>query len=169
MNKIKFLPLINTVLIIGLALVYIFNSVDKKETIVYVDNVKLFNEFNMTKEIRAVEEKKMAAKKKTIDSLFNKYQTIEDKESQASKKLEVQISYINKELQDIQNNYANDLTQKVWSRLNAYLKNYGEDKELTFIMGSNGNGNVMFSKTSNDATEAIIFYVNQKYEGYNLQ
>jgi len=169
MNKLKLLPLINTALIIGLGLFYIFNTSNKKESIVLVDNVKLFNEFNMTKEIRTIEEKKIAKKKQTLDSLFNIYRSIENKDSEQFKSIETQMSINNRMLQDIQNNYSNNLSQKVWIRINSYLKEYSEKNKLKLILGNNGSGNVLCSDEILNITDKALEYVNLKYEGHTIE
>ncbi len=149
-------------LFVGVAIYYV-NSDHNPKTL-YVNNSKLFSEFNMTKDIKSIEEKKIKAKGKYLDSIYNAYQISADKESETSKKLQNKIALLNKEFQDLQNNYTNNLTQKVWLRLNTYIDDYCKLHEIKIVFGTNGNGNIMFADETYEITNQILKYCNEKYE-----
>lgn len=170
MTKFNRLTLINSVIMLLVIIALLFNYLNqnKEEPIVYIDNVKLFNGFNMAKDIKAVEEAKINALAKELDSLYLKLQSItKKKEDNLAKSLQQQIAYKSKNLQELQDNYANKLSQNVWNRLNTYIKAYAEIKKLKIILGTSGNGNVMYAQESIDITAKILEFSNKKYEGNN--
>jgi outer membrane protein len=165
MNKSKFLPVLNSVLIIGLALFCAYMVFNKKEAIVYADSVKLFNGFEMTNEMRAIGENKMKEKRTAIDSLIANYQSLEDKESDASKSLQNRIVLLNKELQQFQQSYFNSVNDQISDRLDAYMKEFGKAKGLKIILGSN----VLYAEDSIEITDEALQYINQRYNGLQLK
>ncbi|WP_298892446.1 OmpH family outer membrane protein [uncultured Psychroserpens sp.] len=165
MNKYKILPFLNTALIIGLAIFCATMLLDKKAPIAYVNNVKLFNEFQMTKEMRAIGERQMQEKSKTLDDLVSNYQSIEDKTSETAKNIQNKIITLNKELQEFQQGYFNSVNEKITDRLDAYLKEFGKAKDLKLILGSN----ILYAKDAIDITDEALLYVNERYSGLQLK
>lgn len=163
MNKLKFLPLINTVLIIGLILFNINNIFNKNEGIVYVNNLELFNNFDMTKEMKAQGEIRMQEKRKVLDSLMINYNTIQDKESILSKNLQNKLSILNKDLQEFQSSYFNSLNDRVSERLEGYLNEFGKAKKIKIILGSN----ILYAEDTIEITDEVLQYVNHRYNGFN--
>lgn len=162
------LTIINSMLILLLIITTVlFNYISNntKEDITYIDNVKLFNGFNMTKDIKAIEESKINLQAKELDSLYLKLQTIKDKEDNSIKSLQQQIAYKSKDLQELQDNYTKKLSKNVWNRLNVYIEDYAKTKNLKIILGTSGNGNVMYAQESIDITAQILEFSNKKYEG----
>lgn len=168
MNKLRLITIINSILILGLivsALVYYFDkNENKKEELVFVDNTKLFNEFNMTKEIKLREEATMKVLKYKIDSLYVIYKGLNKKSKQA-KSLEIELNSKSEVLKNVQDNYTNNLTQNVWTRLNEYMSQYGKNNNLTILFGTTGNGNIMYAKEGANITNSVLSFCNKKYEG----
>jgi Skp family chaperone for outer membrane proteins len=165
MNRFKFLPLVNTFLIVIFFVFYIISFLNKETDLVFVDQTKLFNEFHMTKEEKANEERKMISVKENLDSIFNKYQNVLDKESQQALVLRSQIEVNNKLLQDIQGNYISVITPKILTRLNTYIQEYANVNSLEFVLSSDTSKKVIYVNSSLDYTNAILEYVNSRYEG----
>lgn len=170
MNKFNTLSIINSILLLITLTIGVFFYIDSRKEqsngIGYVDNAILFNEFNMTKDIKAIEEKKMISIKKSLDSLFLQYQNIENKNNEKARILEKQLSSKSETLKNIQSNYTTNLSQKVWSRLNEYVGEYAKNKKIEIIFGTNGNGNIMFAKEYKNLTDSVLRFSNKKYEGY---
>jgi outer membrane protein len=164
MNKSKFLPAINSVLIIGLALFCAYMVFNKKESIVYVDSAKLFNEFDMTKEMRTIGENKMKEKRIVLDRMVANYQSLEAKESDASKSLQNRIVVLNKELQQFQQSYFNSINDKISDRLDAYMKEFGKAKGSKIILGSN----ILYAEDAIEITDEALQYINKRYNGLQL-
>ena len=168
MNKCKLHSSTNsaillTVLVIG---TYYYTNQNKQE-VVYIDSVKLFSGFNMTKDIKKIEEAKINKQGKELDSLYAIFQVVTDKETPPFKNLQQQIANKSKAFQELQDNYKYTLSNKVWSRLNAYVKEYAQNNSLKIVLGANGYGNVLFGDESLDITDQILEFSNKKYEGDN--
>ena len=169
MTKFNRLPLVNTILIGLIIIVTLINFLQFKnqKEMVYIDNIQLFNGFNMTKDIKAIEEAKMNAQGKELDSLYTVLQSIKDQENTSFKSLQQQIAYKSKAFQELQDNYTHNLSKNVWNRLNTYIKTYAQEHQLKIILGTSGHGNVMFAEESIDITNQILEFSNKKYEGDN--
>ncbi|TGV01066.1 OmpH family outer membrane protein [Flavivirga rizhaonensis] len=169
MTNLNRLTLSNTILIVIIIIVILINYLqfNNQKDIVYIDNIKLFNGFNMTKDIKVVEEAKIRKKGKELDSLYAIFQTIKDKENNNFKSLQQQIAYKSKAFQELQDNYSHNLSENIWNRLNNYIKEYAQTNNLKIILGTSGNGNVMFAQESIDLTDQILEFSNRKYEGNN--
>lgn len=168
MNKFNLHAILNSIIILILLIFgafYYFN--ETKEDLVYIDNIKLFNSFNMTKDIKTIEETKIYTKGKELDSLYAIFQTIKDKQDNSSKILQKQIAYKSKAFRELQDNYSHNLSNTVWNRLNGYIKAYAQIHHLKIILGTSGNGNVLYAEEAIDVTAQIIEFSNQKYEGNN--
>lgn len=163
------LTILNSVLIVSLIIMVLLNYFQDKEhqEIVYIDNVVLFNGFNMTKDIKKVEEAKINQQAKELDSIYVKLESISDVNDPLSKTLQQQIANKSKSLQELQDNYTQNLSQGIWNRINGYIKEYGETHDIKIILGTNGAGNVMFAKESIDITKDVLEFSNRKYEGNN--
>ncbi|WP_160289473.1 OmpH family outer membrane protein [Psychroserpens mesophilus] len=123
----------------------------------------------MTKEIMSIEENKMTLRKKALDSLLGLYNIVNDKTSIQAIDLQSKISIKNENLKTLQSEFSNTIPNKIWSRLNAYIKDYGKQKEVKIIFGISGNGNIMYADETNlDVTEELLKYINDRYEGKSL-
>ncbi len=168
MSNLNIHATINSIILLIIMVFGLFLYISKNQKdIVYIDNVKLFNGFNMTKDIKQIEEAKINRQGKELDSLYAIYKTVTDKEAPAFKNLQQQIAYKSKAFQKLQDNYTHNLSSNVWNRLNDYIKEYAQANNLKIILGANGNGNLMFGEASIDITSQIIEFSNKKYEGNN--
>lgn len=60
---------------------------------------------------------------------------------------------------------SKDFTQKIWKQLNSYVEEFGKENDYLMIVGTQGDGNVMYVKESANITNELIEYVNKKYNG----
>lgn len=170
--------IINSILIICLFTYFIkenSNLKKHKTRIAYVDNLKIFNDFNMTKELTKQNEEKYKPQIKTYDSLVNaikfletdlqKLKTIPNKRKTEYAKLQKTVVEKDKELKQIQAYVQSEISNKTWKRINEYIKSYGEKFNLDIILGAQGQGNIMYGKDNVNITEEFLKYANRKYEG----
>ncbi len=169
MNNTHRLTLLNSILIVIIIIMVFLNYFQDKEyqELVYIDNMVLFNGFNMTKDIQKVEEAKINKQAKELDSLYMKLESLSGVNDAWSKNLQQQIANKSKSLQELQDHYTRNLSQTIWNRMNGYIKEYGDTHNLTVILGTTGAGNVMFAKESIDITQDVLEFSNRKYEGNN--
>jgi outer membrane protein len=55
-------------------------------------------------------------------------------------------------------------TADIWKRINAYLVDFGKAKGYNFILGANGNGNLMYANDGVNVTKEAVEYINMKFE-----
>jgi outer membrane protein len=175
--KLKYTwSIINSLLIICLLIGYSFSFLNEKNSVVFIDNIKAFKEFNMTRDLGKLNEERFTPELRNYDSLVNKMSIIEKGLKVKDKKLSSdenekyvdirrKLSIKEKELENIRVYVKNDINKKVWTRLNAYIKEFGEDKKVELIIGAQGSGNIMYGDSKIDYTEEFIKYANFKYEG----
>jgi len=54
---------------------------------------------------------------------------------------------------------------QIWKQINQYVKDYGKGKEYELIIGSAGNGSVMYSLDKLNITKEVLEYINSSYRG----
>lgn len=167
-KKVRIITIINLIILLILVVFLFYPLLNKKDDskIVYIDNIKLFNDFNMTKDLNKVNLVPISKQKKKMDSLYNLYQFFEEKDKkQEIQELEKKLRKEDQALKEMNAFYTKDVGNKVWGRLNDYLKKYGESKRYTIVIGTQGNGNVMYADSNIDITNDFIQYSNNLYEG----
>ncbi len=137
-----------------------FNS----EKIVYVDNQKLFDNFQMTKDLKKIGEVEFNSKKKEIDSLYLRVQgNLSESEKESLMKLLIskreEFDYFNQ-------TYASSEAMKIWNRIDSYVLKFSEEKEYKIIIGANSKRDVLYVDKKIDITQELTEYINKKYEGF---
>ncbi len=159
------LVICNVLLLITVFVLFSFFN-RSESNIVYVDNVTLFNGFNMSKDLGKINNEKITKQKKKLDSLYTIYSIFkEQKNTEKATALENQLRSEDQELRKINEYFSNEMSQQVWNRLNQYIKEYGEANQYKIILGTQGNGNIMFAQDGVDITTTVLEYANSKYEG----
>lgn len=164
--KIKPSPLsvINTIALISLALFFLYSYYGKANPgVVYVDNVKVFSSFNMSKDLDRTHQKNLQKQKKTVDSIIAILQSAD--QNNPNEEMQRRFVFENNKLKEMGEYFTNNVSQQVWSRINSYMQEYGVQNNYTIIMGTQGNGNIMYAQKELDITDSFIEFANQKYEG----
>ncbi len=130
--------------------------------VVYVDNVKLFDGFYMTKEMKKIGESQFNFQKSKIDSLYTKIQKSNPAEQQVLMKEYVALKG---NLEQFNRQFAYEETQKIWERLNSYINEFSAEKKYKLIIGSEKKGDVLYADEEVNITNELVNYVNSKYEG----
>lgn len=162
--------------VIGLAL-YVFTIPQK---MVYVNTSKLVNDYKGMQVARAVYQKKAIIWKANIDTLSNEVQhqimnyekespRLSAKERQLTQEL---IKAKQRQLQEYQqamNTQAQQedvkMTGEVVQQINAYLKEYGENKGYKIVMAATEYGNIAYADEGLDITEDVLVGLNKAYTG----
>ncbi|WP_435261216.1 OmpH family outer membrane protein [Tenacibaculum sp. nBUS_03] len=165
---------INSALIISLVIIYFLAN--NNEKVVYIDNVKLYNEFHMTKELGGINEKKykpilikfdsLVNRLKSMEVRLNKQQKITKNEEEEYMKLKRMVVSGDTEVQKLRSQVKMEINKKVWERLNGYVREFGEEYQYDIILGAQGQGNIMYSGEQFNVTDEFIEYANLKYEGH---
>lgn len=162
-NSTKTLFILN-LLLISVIIIFIFLTYNSQPKVVYVDNVKIFNDFNMTKELKLSGEKEFNSRKTYLDSLSSKLQSSEI--SPQEKKILMQ-EFIQKkeELEQFNQIFAFEQSTKIWTRIKSYTSEFSKENKYKLIIGSENKGNVLFADEDIDVTNGLLTYINKKYEG----
>ncbi|MBF4485860.1 OmpH family outer membrane protein [Flavobacterium sp. CSZ] len=156
--------LVCNVLLIAIVIFYLTYTYTQKNKTVYVDNVKLFNDFSMTKELKNSGEKEFNLKKSKVDSLYSKLQY--PGLSISEKKITMQqfVQY-KEELEQFNQFFAAEQSTKIWARIKSYSAQFSKDRNYQLIIGSDNKQTILFADEEIDVTNDLITYLNKKYEG----
>lgn len=138
------------------------NTPTKK--IVFVKNSQLFNEFLMTKELQKTAEKEYHVQKSKVDSISLQLQG-ENLPVAQREQLAQQLISIRENFEMAQQNFAQEHTLKIQSRLNGYVQEFSKERNYLMVLGTENNNAVLFGDEAKDVTKEVINYVNRKYEG----
>lgn len=169
MKFLKLLPIVNVLLILGVLSYLIsseINSSDKPDYI-YIDNIELFNGFNMSIDLSKIHKKKIKTQAEKIDSLYTIFKSQIDakKDNSILKVSQQKLQKEDEELTKMKQNFSSEISKQVWNRLNAYIQEYGELKKNKIIFGTQGSGNIMYAEDAVNVTSEVLKYANSKYEG----
>lgn len=164
MNRYKTLFFVSIAVIAGL-LIWLFFGKDKdvtstKSTVV-IDSFKVFEGFQLKKDYDAKIEKEFAAEKAALDSVGYKFNTLKDplEIDVLKKQFVLKKRQFDEKFQAVSQKYTNE----VYERLNSYIKEFGKKNNYGVIIGSNGQGNVMYRDDAMDVTEKLVVFINEKY------
>ncbi|MFK5982274.1 MAG: OmpH family outer membrane protein [Flavobacteriaceae bacterium] len=130
---------------------------------VYVDNVAVFSGFNLAKDLNSIHQKELKLQKNKVDSIITILQA--DPESNPTEQQQRQFVFENNKLKEMGEYLQNEVSQQVWNRINDYIQLYGDQNNFKIILGTQGNGNIMYGDKEVDITNAFIEFANNKYEG----
>lgn len=164
MNRYKILFFASIVIIAGLVVWFFVGKnqdVTSNKATVIIDSFKVFEEFQLKKDYDAKIEKEFAAEKAELDSMGYKFNTLKNPlEIDALKKQFVlKKRQFDEKFQAVSQKYTNE----VYERLNTYIKEFGKKNNFGVIIGSNGQGNVMYRDDAMDVSEKLITFINDKY------
>lgn len=153
-------------LLISLTLgIYIVIGAFNNQQIVFVDSKKVFDEFNLKKELenqlKNIENKRL----NFLDSLKSEIQILSLEKNKNEERL--------KNLNELYNIKANEfeyettnLTQiyndKIWNKINALLDDFAREKKYSFIIEKSPNRGVFYGNDKADITNEFTTYINAK-------
>jgi outer membrane protein len=158
------------------SVVFILSSCSSGVDAVYIDIQKVFEGFELKKEL-SVEFKAIEAKRQGhIDSLSMDLKNLYLKIEQTSKRNRADLILVyqkkEKSYYDLSEDFKqknrvlmNDYDIQILQKINEYVKVFGEENDYDMIIGANNSGNVMYSKTHLDISEEVIMFINSKYKG----
>lgn len=142
---------------------------------VWLDLNRLYNGFEMKRELEAKFTTVQQARKKITDSLEFELRvlskqlqeegtTAKDKISLFEAKREMFINTKNEfdaENEQTQKTY----NEQILTQLNQYVRDLGKEKGYNIILAAEGSGAVMYGKEELEITDEAIVFLNQKYKG----
>jgi outer membrane protein len=146
---------------------------EKEKKIVYIDNVRLYNEFDLTKELQTKITESSRAQKNNLDSLELELVSKAKKLEMTKSKNVIEIRDFELKREEFimrkqkfeqdQEQLAADYNNQIVSQINQYVKEFGKENAYDVIIGSNGDGTVMYGKEEMDITDEVLNFINQKY------
>lgn len=165
MREIKVL-LICLLMCVGTGVTTYYAVKRQNKKIAVADAVRLFDQFNMKKEMEASAKVKLDMLNKQADSvgsLLQAARAVHDEE--AEKKFTYAYSYFRSSFDEEYTRSNREINEQVWKRLNPTVEEFGRKMQLHVIIGANGMGSVLYNDDYYDVTEELIKYVNARYEG----
>jgi outer membrane protein len=158
----QYLPYINFVLLLALGIFLIISTLQKPRQ-VYVLTQRVFDGFEGKKELESKLFQMKNLKQAQLDSLGEAVQRA-PKNTALAQQYQVALQKADEEYQIASEKFTAD----IWKRLNKYIGDFGKERNYDFVFGASGGGNVMYADETNDATNEVIEYINNKYkEGDN--
>jgi outer membrane protein len=177
MNRKSILEIVFKAVVIAGLIVVIALQFDKKDSIVYVDAIKLVNGYKGMQAARKEFELKSTAWKANLDTLKTELESkIKDYQANHAKLSEKERKLTEELLQTKQDQFLNyqniinekvqkedqELTTKVLSKVNDYIKKYGEDNGYSIIMAATQYGNIVYAEKGKDITEQVLVGLNKE-------
>lgn len=170
-KNIQMILMVFVALVSSAALAISFMNMSRKK-ICFIDNMELMKEFKMTKELDASYQGVSGKRGEIMDSMKLEIQVLEKKIKTGQKDL--LDAYKNKviDYQAVYEKFEKDnqeitakFNEQVVKQLNQYVKEYGQEKNIDYILGANGTGSLLYAVETNDITKDVIKYVNKRYTG----
>lgn len=164
MNKKFKIFLITMLLILTAFCSYLYISAGSSgNSIVYMDKIKVFDNFQMKKDYDLLIEKELMPERSALDASANKINQFNSKDTTHLFELKKDY-FIKKEAFDQKFKQSSEkYTMAVYEKLNAYIKEFAESKSYDFVLGTSGEGNIMYVSDSKDISEELIVFINTKY------
>jgi outer membrane protein len=150
----------------GITVFLVLGKDEKK--IAVIDAVRLFNEFNLKKELEAKDKSGLERLGKQIDSISSQLKIAQaSKNTQEEQRLGYLYEYMKNGLEKEFEKSNQMINEQVWKRLNKIIDEYGKKKGYRLIIGANGMGTVLYSDNYYDVTNEAVAFANKKYEEGN--
>jgi len=158
----------------SITLVLIFDK-GSKGNYAFIKTNEVYDQFELKKELAAQFTQIENSRKLVLDSMKVRMDQLERQLRAAESPSEFEISQyqgLGKELNELNASYTQELqevqerfNEQIWSRINQYVEDYGNENNIELIFGANGNGNIMHGGTEKDITNEVTAYINEKYSG----
>lgn len=165
--------------LIIIATVALLTSCTDNLKIGYVENYKLYSEFDLTNELDVKLQNFSDSRTRELDSLtmifndqttlFEQLDEIPQDEYRNYTDLRNAIVFRQKSYEEDLYTLTQDYEATIWERLNGYIKTYAEENNYEFILGANGAGGLMYAKESTNVTIELTEYCNSKFKGEEIE
>jgi len=130
----------------------------------YVDIRKVYDEFELKKELEGKLQSFISTSNTLLDSLELQAGRT-DPGSPAFGSLQQLYAARNEQFSAQGEQLTAQYDEQVWAQLNQYMQQYASEKRCDFLLGGNGDGSIMYAHPKKDITNEMITYVNGKYNG----
>ncbi len=139
----------------------------------YVDNVKLYNEFELKKELETTFQEMRMENQNSLDSLKRELRVLAeylDTQKEQDPEKVIRFNNVRQEFLETQESLemreqelSEEYTNQVWLHINDYVQAYAKEEGYDYVLGGTGQGNVMYAEEDLDITEDLIAFINKKY------
>jgi len=164
---LKYLPFVNFALLLAACITFatIFSEKANEKPFNYIDSVKLFNGFNMTKDLQAINMPKLEKQKKVVDSLYKEVLKQKNASEEEMQNLQYQFNMAKAQFQNMNNELSENANKQIWTRLNAYAKEYGQANNIKVVLDARNSQTILYADPAYEITDKLLEFVNAKYEG----
>lgn len=146
---------------------------NKQLDLAYVNNQLLFQEFQLTKDLKTDFDKEFSKRKAVIDSLQVELTLLQQQlVNHPEKSIEQKFMLIEREYALRKQRFEQESTEvnekyqsQILSQLNQYMSLFGKEVNVKLLLGANGNGEIMYADSTIDYTKKAIEFINKKYAG----
>jgi outer membrane protein len=149
-------------------------STQAKAKIGWIDLNKVYDGFELKKELEAKLDITRVGRKKVLDSLefdiMILSKTLESKKADVKAIALLQSKkefYIKQKRSfDVDDETARSGYQaQILTQINQFVKDYGEKQGFAYIVGADGTGTLMYANKEFDLTDELKEYINERYKG----
>lgn len=174
MKKIlTYISIVTISVLISLLVSFILFQKKEKPT-GYIELGKVYDEFELSKNLNAQFQTTATERKNYLDSLEfqvkNMYNQV-SRNSEDKKLVETfelaqrQYLYQKEQIESAVSKLEEQYNEQIWTQLNEYIKQYGKEKGYAYIFGAEGSGTLMYANEGKNVTQEMINYINDKYQG----
>jgi len=170
----KIFVIISVINLAGLIYLYLLSG-KQNENVVFINTSEVFDQFTLKKELEMKLTQTKNARQAVLDSLELQFKILLEQAEIKNKKIIVskedielkRKEYLLKKQKFEEDNemLARQYDEQIWNQLNQYIQDYGKEKELDIIMGTTGQGNLMYADNVLNITNTIVEYVNRRFTG----
>lgn len=154
----RFLLYAVSVVVLALAGVQVSGMVFKPKT-AYVDIGRMLEEYKFKKSLEDVSASGLTQIKAVIDS-FEMVRRM----GAGTPQLDTQLTAAKYAFQDYYARSGQEISKKIWERLNPLMEQYGKEKGFKLLIGATGNGALLYGDKSCDVTDDVVRYINTRFE-----
>lgn len=176
MRKLDYILILCCIVCVAICAYLYYNRAPK---IAYVDLPKVYNQFELKKELEKKYENTKNQRLLLLDSMKLKLKQManvlsgqKNTKSDAFKKDLMTFNNLKQEFQlkerDFSENdqmQASEYEKQIWTRVNGYTKEFSKENSFDILLGADGSGILMNINEKYDCTESFIKYINAKYQG----
>jgi len=162
-------------IIIGFVAILLLGCSTELPKQAYIDNLELYKEFTFTKElnnsITVIEQGKRAGldsvelELKMLSRQIEMNQGSDENQIRLFQYKQSEYQMKGQQMQEQLEMLNGEYNEKIWTRLNEYVKAYGQENDYQILFGGMGQGTIMFCDSTMNITSDILEYVNNRYSG----
>lgn len=152
------------------AVIVLFMVSHNNKKIAVVDAIQLFNKYKMKMELEGKAAGRLEYLNRQADSIKNVLAASSKAPGATAQSLEGLYRAFNTAKMTLEQEYQasnQSINEQVWKRLNPLIDEYSKEQGLRLVIGANGMGTVLYNDDYYDHTQALIAFVNKKYENGN--